>query len=471
MTGPRTPPSLLGQFRWRLVILQTIILSVIATTLVATLIIVGEYRPGEPADAVIAAVRDASTRTPTGQLALRPTRALATLRAEAPDLWFTVRDRAGHRLSEGPVPSEFARIGASLDGVGQARLGWNIGDPPRSGARMQWIETGAGRVQIVTGSGAHVPWYRMLGAGLLEAFVTLLPMFAIMVLATWLATPIVIRSALSGLGDVIEEAGRIDIDQQGLQLPVATVPREVRPLVDAMNITLGRLDEGHERHRRFLANAAHELRTPIAILTTRIGLLPPGDSRSTLLEDAGRLATLAEQLLDLERLRRHGQGPGHEAMAPVDLVALARDVAADLAPMAIDAGYALAVEAMVDHVAVMADRPALERALINLVQNAIQHGGRRGAILVRVDANGRVEVHDEGAGIAEPDRARIFEPFCRLGTGATGAGLGLHLVAETVALHGGRIVALDRPHGGLCIGITLPVLTPGSCKPHAIQRA
>ena len=322
-------------------------------------------------------------------------------------------------------------------------------------------------VQVITGPGTQTPWYRTLGAGLLAAFFVLLPILAIMMLATWFATPIVIRAALGGLHDVIVEAERIDIDQRGLRLPVSTVPREVRPLVDAINTTLGRLDEGHERHRRFLADAAHELRTPIAILTTRLGLLPPGSDRSRLLEDVGRLATLAEQLLDLERLRRHWR----EAMTPVDLVTLARDVAADLAPMAIDAGYTLAVECMVEHMEVMADRASLERALINLVQNAIQHGGRRGTILVRVDANGRVEVHDEGPGIAEQDKVRVFEPFRRLGTGSTGAGLGLHLVGDVVALPGGRISALDGPLGGLCMRIELPTSRPASRKADAIQRA
>lgn len=456
MIAGRPPPSLRRQFRWRLVMLQAAILSIVVTTLVAVLIVQGAFNPIGAGDDVIAAVRDASTRTTKGELALRPTPALAKLRAAVPGLWLSVRDRAGHRLTEGVVPPEFASIGTSLDHVGQARLGWNIGDRPRPGARMQWVQTAVGTVQIITGTGVRAPWYRAFGAGMFAALVFLLPILAMMMLATWLATPTVIGAALGGLDAVIEEAGRIDIDRRGVRLPIATVPQEVRPLVDAVNTTLVRLDEGHERYRRFLADAAHELRTPIAILTTRIGLLPPGPDRSRLIEDAARLATLAEQLLDLERLRPQWR----EAMVPVDLVTLARDVAADLAPMAIDAGYALAVETAVDHAAVTADRASLERALINLVQNAIQHGGRRGAILLRVEANGRVEVHDEGSGIKAQDRQRVFEPFRRLGSGTNGVGLGLHLVGEVVALHGGRIVALDSPLGGLCMRIDLPMSEP-----------
>jgi len=459
-------PSLRRQLRWRLAVLQAAILAIVVTTLVAVLIFQGAFNPIEPGDDVIAAVRDASIRTATGDLALRPTPALARLRAHVPGLWFSVRDRAGHHLSEGAVPPEFAKIGASLDAVGQARLGWNIGDPPRPTARVQWIQTEIGALQVMTGPGAHAPWFQTLGAGLFAALVFLVPILAIMFLATWLATPAVTRAAMAGLDDVIEEAERIDIERRGVRLPVATVPWEVRPLVDAVNTTLARLDEGHERHRRFLADAAHELRTPIAILTTRLGLLPPGPDRARLIEDVGRLATLAEQLLDLERLRRHVQ----ETMAPVDLVMVARDVAADLAPMAIDAGYTLGVEAVIEQVEVMGDRPSLERALINLVQNAIQHGGRRGAILVRVEERGRIEVRDEGPGIAERDRAHVFEPFRRLGGSATGAGLGLHLVSEVVSLHGGRIAALDGPSGGLCMRIDLPRPGAASRKAGAMQH-
>ncbi|WCM25736.1 HAMP domain-containing histidine kinase [Sphingomonas sp. QA11] len=448
----RAGPSLRAQFRWRLVTLQALILAAVVALLVAGLLARGAFDLYEPGDDVIAAVREAAVRAPGGGIALRRTPALASLEAGVPDLWFTVKDRAGHRLSHGAVPGEFAGIGAALDRVGQARLGWNLGDPPRPTARIQWIHSPAGALQVMTGPGLHAPWYRLVGSALLLVLLFLLPILAMMGLATWLVTPVVVRSALAGLDGAIGEAERIDIERRGARLPVETVPREVRPLVDAVNATLARLDEGHERHRRFLADAAHELRTPIAILTTRLGLLPDDPVRARLVEDAGRLANLADQLLDLERLRRQGRAD----MAPLDLVALARDVAADLAPMAIGAGYTLGLETAGGPVEALADRSSLERALINLVQNAIGHGGRRGAIVVRVGPGTAIEVRDEGPGIPEAERSRMFEPFRRLGAGGDGAGLGLNLAGEIVALHGGRIVALDSPGGGLCMRIELP---------------
>jgi len=222
----------------------------------------------------------------------------------------------------------------------------------------------------------------------------------------------------------------------------------------AVNAALERLDEGYERRQRFLADAAHELRTPIAILTTRLEALPDGSQRTRLLADAARLANLAEQLLDLQRIDRTARDA-----APVDLVRLARQVAADLAPLAIAGGFDLSVEAEVDRVEVLGDAPSLERALTNLVQNAIEHAGD-GSIAIRVERDGAVEVVDEGEGVPPAHRRRIFEPFQRLNPRERGAGLGLHLVSEIVRLHRGSIAVLDGPNGGARFRMLLPVHKP-----------
>src|SRR5204862_34367 len=118
------------------------------------------------------------------------------------------------------------------------------------------------------------------------------------------------------------------------------VPVEIVPLVNAVNGALARLDRGYEGHKRFLADAAHELRTPIAILTTRISALQPGPEKIRLLEDMTRLTVLTGQLLDLQRLDRE-----QASFAPVDLVALAERSVLDLAPLAFTAGYEMSFEA------------------------------------------------------------------------------------------------------------------------------
>jgi signal transduction histidine kinase len=236
-------------------------------------------------------------------------------------------------------------------------------------------------------------------------------------------------------------------------LPVDKVPTEVAPLVRAINDALARLDQGYERHKRFLADAAHELRTPIAILNTRLESLPDGPEKLRLLEDVARLAMLAEQLLDLQRL---GQGP--TAFSRVDLVAVGRSVVADLAPLAIAAGYDISFEAEADYVMVMGDEASLGRAVTNLVQNAIQHGGRHGVITIGVHADGAIEVEDQGLGIPADQREKIFEPFHRMQPASRGAGLGLNLVREIVRLHNGHVAVLDGIGGGARVRIRLPLI-------------
>jgi signal transduction histidine kinase len=280
----------------------------------------------------------------------------------------------------------------------------------------------------------------------------IVPNFALMTLATLFATPTVVRRVLARLGEVAGQAEQIHVDRRGTRLSIERVPSEVIPLVRAVNDALGRLDEGYERQQRFLLDAAHELRTPIAILQTRLESLPDGTQKTRLLEDGARLATLAEQLLDLQRLNPQNGAAG----TMIDLVAVARRVAVDLAPLAIAAGYELSFDSEAERFAVIGDQGALERAVANLVQNAIEHGGRRGAITIAVGRGGTIDVSDEGEGMPVEFRERIFEPFHRLQPRARGAGLGLNLARSIVQRHGGDIAALAASRGGACFRITLP---------------
>jgi signal transduction histidine kinase len=156
-------------------------------------------------------------------------------------------------------------------------------------------------------------------------------------------------------------------------------------------------------------------------------------------------------LLDIQRLDRCGH-----PFARIDLVAIAQSAAADLAPLAIAAGYELGLDAPATPIETIGDAAALERALTNLVQNAIQHGPRRGTIGICVSRPASIEVTDEGAGIPLDQREQIFEPFYRLTPLDRGAGLGLNMVREIVLLHGGHVSVEDGPDGGACFRISLP---------------
>ncbi|PDT87727.1 two-component sensor histidine kinase [Bradyrhizobium sp. Y36] len=448
------PYCLRSRLSWRLLALQAAILVALLAVVLAGLCASGFVLAERDEDRVIDVVRRALTREPQGGLALRPTAELQQLRSETPDLWFLVRDRQGRVLSEGTVPGEFAAIGNGLDQISQARLGWQLfeDDPRKPAARLKRVNTDAGNVQVITATQGRLTGAKALFMTSLAFLGIALPGLLLMGTATFIATPMIVRRAFRGLDTAADEARRIDIHQRGARLPLERIPLEVMPLVTAINDALARLDQGYARHKRFVADAAHELRTPIAILNTRLESLAAGPDKTRLMEDAARLATLAEQLLDIQRLDRCGH-----PFTRVNLVAVAQSVAADLAPLAIAAGYELALDAPATPIETMGDAAALERALTNLVQNAVQHGPRRGTIAIRVDRPASIEVTDEGTGIPAEQREQIFEPFYRLTPRDRGAGLGLNMVREIVQLHGGHVSVADGPNGGgACFRMTLP---------------
>ncbi len=456
MTQSPAMQSLRSRLVWRLVPLQAVLLTLLTLLVVGTLWGTGLLLDNRDEEHVIDVLQKAVERDAEGKLDLVSTPELKTLRSDVPDLWFIIRDKQGHSLSEGSVPPEFASIGSALDHISQARLGWQLldDDPRKPAARLKRVETAAGSVQILTATQGSMSAGK---AALVASLVFLgfaLPGLLLMTLTTVIATPIVVRRALTGLDATADQARQIDIERRGTRLPVDHVPAEIVPLVYAVNDVLARLDEGYARHKRFAADAAHELRTPIAILSTRLESLPQGPDKARLMQDAARLATLAEQLLDIQRL--------DQSRAPftrVDLVAVGQRVVADLAPLAIAAGYDISFESAAGRVETLGDHVALERALTNLVQNAIEHAGHRGTISVRVDLPATIDVTDQGTGIPAEQRARIFEPFYRMQPLDRGAGLGLNLVREIVHLHQGRVAALDNPDCGACFRITLPPIS------------
>ncbi|WSG98191.1 HAMP domain-containing sensor histidine kinase (plasmid) [Rhizobium johnstonii] len=264
--------------------------------------------------------------------------------------------------------------------------------------------------------------------------------FLILALISAIATPIIVKRVLAGVTKTAEEAERIDAEQRGVRLSEDKVPREIAPLVRAVNEALGRLDEGHDLQRRFITSAAHELRTPVAILRMKIDASTDQGLRS-LLPDVSRLATLSEQLLDVHRLNN---GP---TTGQIDLGVLARRVAADLAPVLIATGRTIEV-LVIRPGLIRGDAGSIERALTNLIQNAANHGGNE--VIVRVD-EASLEVRDNGSGIPRAERNRVLEPFYRMRPHSTGVGLGLNLVKQVADHHGGRITIADSPGGGAIV--------------------
>ncbi|MBA8881804.1 ATP-binding protein [Phyllobacterium myrsinacearum] len=420
-----------------------------------TIIVVGLWSSGylieEYEGGNLDVLKDALVRDRDGKLALVETAELRQLRRDVGDLWFVVHDRTGQELVQGTIPPQFTQTLAILEHLSDARLTNESGRANRPDAIVKWQQSAAGDAQIFSGTQGRMSFKRML-TGISAGLITVIfPVFVAMVLATLAMTPFVVRFALRGIGRAADQAAQITYDKRGIRISTGEVPDEIRPLVSAVNDALSRLDKGHAIRDRFLAQAAHELRTPIAILNARVAALPPSPEKTQLLLDSSRLAVLGGQLLDLQRLN-------HTPIdfLPIELVTITGRVVFDLAPLAFAAGYEMSFEPGIAEVTVQGDQTSIERAITNLVQNAIDHGGGTGTIKIMVQQTKTVIVSDEGAGIPAANLEEIFEPFNRLAPHSSGAGLGLNLVKEIMEWHNGTILAENNALKGACFTLVFP---------------
>lgn len=436
--------SLVGRLSWQMIALQLLVLTVIA--IVFALPISDRFNGVELDDDMLTDIA-ANLTVSHGRLDFRREGRLAEVIADYPHFWFEVRDKDGRSLRYGPVPPKALQLIGNLESVVYAEIRTN-GDDTDIDVLVRVRESPLGPAIVASGGGPTV-------AGFFDRFKEInkyyLSLLALMATLTLVSIPILLRKEFRGVTRVAEEAEQINIDQPGTRLTEANVPIEIQGLVRAMNAALLRLDQGLEKRHRFLMAAAHELRTPIAILTTRIELLPAGGDRTRLLLDIARLATLAEQLLDLQRL-----DDNQHVLVPLDLCALAADVARDIAPLVITAGAEISLDLAPRPVMVAADRQAISRVLTNLVQNAVAHGGPGVAIEIEVTPAAELRVRDNGPGVPPVDRRRIFEPFYRGSSDGGGTGLGLNLVQEIVSRHQGVVFVTDAAKGGAEFIVQLP---------------
>ena len=247
-------------------------------------------------------------------------------------------------------------------------------------------------------------------------------------------------------------------------LSVDSVQTELRPLVGAMNHLMERVERQMAAQRRFVANAAHQLRTPLTLLGTQASYAlreaeGPGrtEALTALQRSAGQLAHLASQLLTLSRAAPGSRRPRQDR---IDLHELARQALEPLAGMAVERGIDLGLDG--SSVAVRGDETMLREAVVNLVDNALRYVPTGGAVTVTTGRDGAeavLRVEDDGPGIPAAEREQVFERFYRvLGTEGAGSGLGLAIVKEIVETAGGTVSLRDPATGtGLVAEIRLPV--------------
>jgi signal transduction histidine kinase len=271
----------------------------------------------------------------------------------------------------------------------------------------------------------------------------------------WITLPILLilliidiaifRRALRPLRLASEIAADIGPARPGLRLPTDEIPQEVRPLVAAVNQGLDRLEEAFRVQRDFTADAAHELRTPLSVLRTRLDLLKDRDASQALRRDVDGMAHVVSQLLEIAELDSLVVDPTESA----DLRSVAAEIAEFVAPLALAQGKDIALSGATEPVWVKGNREMLGRALRNLAENAINHTAAGSTVEFVVDRDGAVSVLDSGPGISDEERNLIFQRFWRSDRRKAGSsGLGLSIVQRVAELYSATVTVENRKPTG-----------------------
>lgn len=256
---------------------------------------------------------------------------------------------------------------------------------------------------------------------------------------------IIFRRAIAPLWMASEEASNIGPARTDVRLPTEQIPREIMPLVTAVNKALDRLEDGFRVQRQFTVDAAHQLRTPLAILRTRIETLGDGAARQALHADVEGMSRIVAQLLEIAELDTLVLDPGETA----DLRAVCAEVVGAIAPFAIAQHKDIALRGADAPVMIHGNSEMLQRAVFNLAENAIKFTAKETSIDVEVGDDGSVRVRDCGPGVTEAERELIFQRFWRRDRQRSdGAGLGLSIVRGVADDHAATVAVDNLPGGG-----------------------
>lgn len=279
----------------------------------------------------------------------------------------------------------------------------------------------------------------------------------LLLLAT--ADILIVRNSMQPLLRVSTKAARISPNRLEVRLPVHDVPNEILPLVTSINQALDRIEKGFAHQREFIADTAHELRTPLAVLRarleTRADLLPTDE----LFRDVDVMSRVIGQLLDLaesDNILVH-------ASDRADLYEVCADVAAHIAPLALAQDKSVALEASGAPVWVRGNAELLRRAVRNLSENALRHTPAGSTVELIVGSDATVTVLDRGDGVPVSQRDTIFQRFgVRDPYRTGGAGLGLSIVKRIAEIHQGSVTVDSRNGGGAQFTLRLVALDDNS---------
>ena len=378
------------------------------------------------------------------RLDLPPDLAAAYARADGTSLYLVTDRSGGALLSSDPATATL--IAAYLPKAGLFR----VPSSPRLPQGMLGYVRSFGDWRVAAAQSSEQS-EALVGSLLTEFFSTGLVLLAGICAVSVLIAVLTVRQGLRPVWLASAAAASVDPAHPGLRLPEAGLPGEVAPLVAAVNQALARLEAALGAQRRFVGDAAHTLRTPLAVLTARL------DSLETLATDAlrrdvDRMTRLIEQMLHMARL----DGTPLDVSQPVDLRAVAVEAIGAMAPLALRRGVELALIEPSEPVRPNGNHAALVIALTNLIENAIAYAPSASSVEVVIASPACLAVLDRGPGVAEAERGVIFERFGRgHAAGSAGAGLGLAIVSGIAAAHRGSVQVVRRDGGGAAFELRL----------------
>jgi two-component system OmpR family sensor kinase len=395
------------------------------------------------------------------QAALSVSDRAAARAAGGGDLVFQIWDQSGVRLY-------VSRPGAGLPPVRE--LGFATVSAPSGGWRVYSTLVGEQVVEVAQPLEIREEMALSAVRRTLAPLLLLLPLLAALVWAI-VGRALQPLERLAGAAAARTPAALDPFDERD-------VPEEAVPLVRSLNGLLARLRSALASQRAFVADAAHELRTPLAALRlqTQLARGAEGAERAAALADleAGldRATHVVRQLLTLARLE-----PGADVgslPAPVALADLAREAVADHALLAERGRVDLGATRIADDAVATGDAGALRTLLANIAGNAVAHtpaGGRVDVSAGVEDGRPFLEVADTGPGIPETERERVFDRFYRLpGAAGSGSGLGLAIVKAIADRHGAAVALRDTPGGGLTVRVTFPARAEAGAAPADAPR-
>lgn len=320
---------------------------------------------------------------------------------------------------------------------GRRRAGWILTYRDQSVGHAYWIQA------IMFGDPAWM-WRDALAQELFDHVI--LPVLVVVPGLT-IAMIITVRLALRPLARITDHARELGLavgSGRGLApLPSSGLPREFQEVVHALNVMLARMERARRLQQQFTSDAAHELRTPLAVLALQVSELPASEPRDRVASELQNLAELTNELL------RFAQAEAEMAssLQAIDLSACARRVCVDLAEVAISKGVLIDFHPC-SSVLVTGSAALIDAAIRNIVSNAITASPVGAAVVVSLAADARVVVDDRGPGVPDCNKQRIFDRLWRAENRRGGTGIGLALVRRIAELHEGDVRVEDRPGGG-----------------------